>query len=154
MKNLCFIFSVLAILSGASCSKKIVPTAEVNYLGSANGVLTLRSIGYCQLNNYRDECLDAAQENAFRTLFYRGIPGSHQNAPLITIDEKGNEVNSKFIKDFFETKRYKTFITASTPVSDIVKERKQKKITVDLSINLTSLRKELEHDKIVPKFGY
>lgn len=152
MKSSAIYFAL--ILFVASCNKHIAPTAEVTHLQTKEGVITVRSTGYCQLKSYKDECVDAAQETAFKTLFYRGIPGSQQNKPLITIDEKSKEANTKFLKDFFEAKRYKTFITASVPVSEIVRQRKQKKITVDISINLTALRKDLEQSNTIPKFGY
>lgn len=143
----------IALFSVASCSKKITPTAETTYLTYKDGVLNLRSTGYCTLTDFKDQCVDAAQQNSFQTLFYRGIPGSQQNTPLIGIDEKEKTANEKFMKDFFTSGRYKTFIVSSTPVSDLIRQRKQKKITVDVGINLTSLRKELEHNKVIKPFG-
>jgi hypothetical protein len=137
-----------------SCSKQLTPTAETTYLTTKDGVLNVRSIGYCLLKNCKDVCVDSAQINAFRTLFYRGIPGSQQNTPLIGIDEKDNTANHKFLKEFFSTGRYKTFIVSTSYVSDVTVQRKQKKVTVDIGINLPSLRKELEHNSVIRKFGY
>lgn len=143
----------LIFLTVASCSKKVAPTAETTYLSDKDGVLNLRTTGYCNLKDYKDQCVEAAQQQAFKTLFYRGIPGSQQNNPLIGIDEKEKTNNEKFMRDFFESGRYKTFIVSSIPVSDPIRERKQKKITVDVGINLASLRKELEHNKVIKPFG-
>lgn len=149
-----YIFLAALLLMVASCSKKtIAPTAETTYLTYKEGVLNVRSTGYCTLTDYKDQCIDAAQQNAFKTLFYRGIPGSQQNTPLIGIDEKEKTANEKFMKDFFASGRYKTFIVSSTPVSDLIRQRKQKSITVDVGINLASLRKELEHNKVIKPFG-
>lgn len=144
----------MLLLLISACSKQLTPTAETTYLTYKDGVLNVRSTGYCLLKDYKDQCIDAAQQNAFQTLFYRGIPGSQQNTPLIGIDEKEKNANEKFMKDFFTSGRYKTFIVSSTPVSELNKLRKQKKITIDIGINLASLRKELEHNNAIPKFGY
>jgi hypothetical protein len=152
MKNIPVI--LIALLSVFSCSKQITPTAETTYLTSKDGVLNLRSTGYCNLKSYKDECIDSAQINAFRTLFYRGIPGSQQNTPLIGIDERNKTGNDKFLKDFFTSGRYKTFIVSSSTVSDLTKQRNQKKIMVDMGINLSALRKELEQNTVIQKFGY
>lgn len=150
-----YIFLVALLFTISSCSKKtIAPTAETTYLTYKEGVLNLRSTGYCMLSEQRDICIEAAQQAAFNNLFYRGIPGSQQNTPLIGIDEKEKTANEKFMKDFFSSGRYKTFIVSSTPVSELIKQRKQKTITVDVGINLASLRKELEHNKVILKFGY
>lgn len=145
---------LLALLQVISCSKTIHPTAEVTYLSAANGVMNVRSVGYCQLSDSKENCTEAAEENAFKILFYRGIPGSQQSTPLITVDERSKEANSKFSKDFFESKRYKTFITSINPVSDMARQKNQKKIIVDVGINLAALRKELEQNKEIRKFGY
>lgn len=136
----------------ASCSKKIAPTAEVTFLTSKDGVINLRSIGYCKLDAHKDQCVDEAMMNAFRVLFYRGIPGSQQSTPLI-VDDKNKAANDKFVKDFFQSMQYKSFITAYAPVSNPIRQRNQKKISVDLSINLVALKKELEQDKVTKPFG-
>lgn len=151
MKNILIIITLIFV---ASCSKKITPTAEVTYLTTKDGVLNVRSTGYCTPTDYKDQCIDAAQQQAFNMLFYRGIPGSLQNTPLIGIDEKDKTANYQFLKDFFTSGRYKSFIVSSVQVSELIKQRKQKKITVDIGINLAAMRKELEHNKVIPKFGY
>ena len=152
MKNILMLFSLFVAIS--SCSKKAIPTAETTFLTAKDGVLNLRSIGYCQINDRKDQCINEAEQNAFKTLFYRGIPGSQQNTPMIGIDEKEKTANEKFMQDFFTSGRYKTFIVSSVPITELVKQRKQKRITVDLGINLVSLRKELEQNKVAPRFGY
>ncbi len=154
MKTRLFSTLFLLLLLQNSCSKKISPTAETTYLTTKDGVLNVRSIGYCLSKNYKDVCVDSAQINAFRTLFHRGIPGSPQNTPLISIDERDKTGNDKFLKDFFTSGRYKTFIVSTYTVSEITMQRKQKKITVDIGSNLPSLRKELEHNSVIRKFGY
>ncbi len=153
MKNKTVLFFTAFLFLLDSCSKHVIPTAETSFLSTQNGVLNVRATGYCTLVQYKDQCEDSAQINAFRILFYRGIPGSQQNTPLISTDEKEMAANQSFIKTFFSSGRYKSFIVSSSTVSEVVKQRKRKKITVDLGINLSALRKELEQNKIIPKFG-
>lgn len=153
MKNSILFFALLIFILN-SCSKHVIPTAETTYLSTQNGVLNVRSTGYCTLDKHKDQCEDSAQINAFRILFYRGIPGSQQNTPLIHIDEKQKTENESFLKDFFSSGRYKSFIVSSSTISEVTKQRNQKKVTVDMGINLSSLRKELEQNKVIRKFGY
>jgi hypothetical protein len=152
------LFTLILLVS--SCSKKIIPTsmlviptAEVTYLSSKNGVLNLSSIGYCPLSDKKSECADSSQVNAFRTLFNRGIPGSSQNTPLISYEERSTENYNKYMNDFFSSGNYKSFIVSSEIASEI-SEQNWYKTTVNIGINLSSLRQELEQKKVIRKFGY
>ncbi len=149
----CTIHYLTILLFAASCSSKVTPTAEVKYLSTRDGVINLRSTGYCALASKDEDCADEALKNAFTTLFYRGIPGSQQSTPLIGIDEKGKTNNEKYLTELFASGNYKTFITAYNIYGTAQKLKKQKRITTDLSINLTALRAALEKQNVIPPFG-
>lgn len=147
------LYYLLLILFTSGCSSKVTPTAEVKYLSTRDGVVNLRSTGYCTLAAKDEACADEALKNAFTTLFYRGIPGSQQSTPLIGIDEKENTNNEKYLTELFASGNYKTFITAYNIYGTAQKLKKQKRITTDLSINLTALRAALEKQNVIPPFG-
>ncbi|MBK9981595.1 MAG: hypothetical protein IPP15_04085 [Saprospiraceae bacterium] len=138
-------------LYSLGCKTTIPATAEVNFLNANNGVINLRSIGYGKTN---EECLQNAQKNAFETLFFRGIPGSQQNTPLISINEKEKSESKKYFEEFYANSRYKTFLTSIQPAFDYRKVKGGKSVSVDLGINLQSLRADLESNNIIRKFGY
>lgn len=153
MKHTRILLASIILLFVSNCSNKVTPTAEVKFLSTKDGVINLRSTGYCKLTATQDDCINEAQQNAFRILFYRGIPGSQQPHPLIGIDETEKTQGEKFLKEMFSTGNYKTFIVSVAPVSTIQKQQKQKKITIDMGINLQSLRTALEKQHIKPPFG-
>ena len=132
-------------------AKVITQTAEVTYLESKNEVLFLRSSGYGKSN---PESLENAQRNAMEILLFRGIPGSQQPMPLVSINEKEKEDSKKYFEAFYNQGRYKTFITSIQPYTDYQSTNAGKLITVDLGVNLKSLRADLENNNIIRKFGY
>ena len=54
-----------------SCSYKTIPTAEVNYLSSKEGTITMRAIGN-GLNS--EDAINDAEKNAINVLLFRGLP--------------------------------------------------------------------------------
>ena len=136
-----------------SCSIKTFPTAEVNYLSGKEGTITMRAIGIGA--NQEDAIIDA-EKNAFNVIFFRGLPESEQKIALIGTNEtEEKEKNKDYFNAFYKDKRYKTFIMSSIPGSDLIKHKGGKKsIAVDVKINLVALRKDLEQNNIIRKFGF
>ncbi|MDZ4846445.1 MAG: hypothetical protein SH857_12955 [Chitinophagales bacterium] len=162
IKNIIYALSLSIILS--SCHRETANViSDATYLTYANGVLKVRATGY---GNQENEAITAAEKAALEALMFRGIPGSQQNMPLVSIDEKSKSDNQKYFNEFFDGLRYKSFIVSSQAVSPLtkvsggkVKENGEKqplgknKITVDIGINLASLRKNLEQNNVIRKFG-
>jgi hypothetical protein len=136
-----------------SCSYKTLPTAEVNYLSGKDGTITMRSIG---IGVNSEEAIYDAETNAMNVLLFRGLPESEQKVALIGTNEaeEKNKHKDYFIK-FYSEKRYKTFVMSSIPSSDLIKHKGGKKsIATDIKINLVALRKDLEQNNIIRKFGF
>ena len=154
MKYLIYIF---LFLSCTHCSPKLlVPTAEVNFIGKDNqGTINLRSIGYAEKWDNLEDAKTDAEENAFNSILFRGIPGTDVENAMIGLNEQ--EIKSKhsdYFKSFFVDKRYKTFLMSSNPITPITSKNGYKKITVDLKINIQSLRRDLEQNKVIRGFGF
>jgi hypothetical protein len=145
------IVSFLLIIS--SCSFKTMPSAEVNYISSKEGTITMRAIGFG--TNQVDAIIDAEQ-NSFNVLLFRGLPESEQKNGLIGTNESTEKAKYKdYFRKFYTDKRYKTFLMYSIPTSNLTRHKGGKKsIAVDVKINLLSLRKDLEENNIIRKFGY
>lgn len=68
---------------------------------------------------------------------------------------KKKEKNKDYFNKFYKDKRYKTFVMSSIPTSDLTKHKGGKKsIAIDVKINLVALRKDLEQNNIIRKFGF
>lgn len=147
------ISAVSLMLICSACSKKTIPSAEVNYLSYREGVISLRSLGTG--NNERDAIADA-KKNALNVLLFRGVPGTEQKDPLIGMDESVLiEANRLYFDKFYGENRYNSFIMSSIPTSNFTKRKKGKCcIAVDVKINLLALRKDLEQNNIIRKFGF
>jgi hypothetical protein len=89
-------------------------------------------------------------------LFFRGLPGSKQKSPLVGSNEsEEKEKHKKYFDEFYNGKRHKTFVMLSIPVSAAVKIKGgQKQIGVDVKVNLSALRHDLETFGVIRKFGY
>lgn len=143
----------IILLSLISCGPKLQSNSgEVNFLyKDAEGSIAVKSVGY---GTNRENAVIDAQKNAFKILLFRGIPGTDLNVPLIDNENEAKLKNTNYFKNFFEEGNYKTFMMSSTESSNLVKVNGVKKIVIDIKINYNSLRKNLEQNQLVRKFGY
>lgn len=147
------ILGLIVILGLHSCSPKLQPySGEVNFLyKEAQGTIAVKSTGY---GKNQTEAVADAQKNAFKVLLFKGLPGTELNVPLIENENDAKSKNSEYLNKFFEQGYYKTFMMSSTESSNLIKMKGTKKITVDVKINYNSLRKDLEQNQLIRKFGY
>lgn len=83
---------------------------------------------------------------AMYQLLFRGIEGSSQKVPLISVSEtSAMNSNPAYFDSFFKKERYKTFVTSSTNYGKGVRR---------VVINLRALKLDLEYHAIIKKFGY
>lgn len=137
-----------------SCAKKItVPlTAEVNIVNEdKHKTIELRSVGF---GKNIEEAIFDSEKKAFEILFFRGIPNTHIENPLIGPNE--NEILSKhqnYFKSFFSD-RYKSFIMSIYESSPSQKNKGVTSVVNDIKINTMALKKDLETNNIIRKFGF
>lgn len=150
MKKIYLLLALVMLM--CYCSKKPIYTAKVNLVSSAEGTITLRSVA---LGKNELEAKSNAEKQLFKILFFKGIPNSVQENAMIPDEGKAMGNHKDFFKDFFENEKYKQYLMysdISTPFSKSKKEGGA--ITVDAKVNLFSLRKELEKNNIIRKFGF
>lgn len=154
MKNkLKSILGIIVILGLHSCSPKLQTySGEVNFLyNEAQGTIAVKSTGF---GKNQTQAVSDAQINAFKVFLFKGLPGTELKVPLIEDESDAKSKHSDYFKKFFEQGNYKTFMMSSTESSNLVKMKGTKKITVDVKINYNSLRKDLEQNQLIRKFGY
>jgi hypothetical protein len=152
-KKIIKVFILILFLGLQYCSpKNNTYTSEVNFLyKEAQGTIAVKSIGYGQ---DQQKAISDAQRNAFKVILFQGLPGTELNVPLIENKNEATSKNSEYLKNFFENDYYKNFMMSSTESSNLIRTKGNKKISVDIKINYNSLRKDLEQNQLIRKFGY
>ena len=152
MKIKTFALFLLIILLSCSSKTPNFYETEVSLLRKTDyGIISLKSVGY---GNGRNSATEDAQKKAFFALLYRGIPNSEYSYPLIE-----NEVTFKnnfpnFNETFFKSTVYKSFIISNIESSNLINTSKGNKLYLDITINYEALRRYLEQNSIIRKFGY
>lgn len=144
------------VIIGLQCCSPIIRTdsGEVNFLyKEAQGTIAVKSTGY---GSSRTEAVSDAQINAFKVLLFKGVPGTELNIPLIENENDAKSIHSDYFKKFFEQGNYKKFMMSSTESSNLINIniKGTKEISVDVKINYNSLRKDLEQNQVIRKFGF
>lgn len=156
MKDKTSINSLLVValmMLSLNCNRQVLSTGYVNFVSGKEGTITLRASG---LGTNEGAAISDAEKNAFDALLFRGIPGSEQKVALAGTNEAELKENHRdyFVK-FYNERRYKTFVTSSIPVTDLLKAGSgYKSLAADITINLVALRKDLEQFNIIRKFGF
>lgn len=151
MKRLIY-FGVMALLIFIMpCCKTIYPSAEVNYLSGTEQTVSVRVVG---VGTNEEQAIINAEQKVFDVLFFRGLPESQQKMPMVGSDESAEKSkNKKYFDKFYDGQRHKTFVMSSIPVSGVTKVKGGKSITVDVKVNLSALRSDLETFGVIRKFG-
>lgn len=151
MRYLFLFISINIILLSVSCSnKKNIMTGTVSFISMKNDVLTFR----CEGNgSNKDDAIHDAQINGFKILFFRGVPGSTNSAPMISVNEASElEKNKAYFDKLFNQSRYLSFVTSSIVAS--IYNTKENKVSIEISINTRSLRQDLVQNKILSDYGF
>jgi hypothetical protein len=124
----------------------------VNFLNKEEqGTITLKSTGY---GKNQKQAVEDAQLNAFKVLLFKGVPGSELNLPMVENENEARSRHDEYFNKLLDQGNYKSFMMSSTESSNLIKMRGTKKINVDVKINYNSLRKNLEQNQVIRKFGY
>jgi hypothetical protein len=135
------------------CSKKVLPySGEVNFLyKDAQGTIGVKSTGY---GTNKKDAVEDAHKNAFQIILFKGIPGTELNIPLVENENAARSKNGEYFTRLLEGGNYRSFLMSSNESSGLMKSQGTKKINVDMKINYNSLRKDLEQNQVIRKFGF
>lgn len=158
MKALLIFLPVLALASSCARPRPVAQRAEVQYVNAQNGVLTVSAVGS---GGSASALQENAERNALEALLFRGIPGSQQHEPLISEDQQAvYRTQPNYLRSFFNDKQYRRFITRSEADSRVETSRQRptdgrgKTQHWLIDINLAALRRDLEANQVIRKFGY
>jgi len=117
------------------------------------GLITVTCSGF---GKKKQQSLKEAAAGAFYNLLFRGIPGSQQDLPMIPDENTGR--NNRYVKDLLDG-GYSAFVVENTLLRE--EPRKKKKdgakgvlTTHTMTINCDALRRYLEQNNVIRKFGY
>jgi len=153
MKNILLLgFSMLLVLMSCGPKPPIPLTGEVNLISEVKfKTIELRSIGY---GDNKQKAINDAETKAFEILFFRGIPKSSAENALIGPNEAALQAKHKSYFEPFFGSRYRSFITSSYQSSPPVSKKGITSVVYDVTINVASLKKDLEENGIIRKFGF
>jgi hypothetical protein len=154
MRFLSHLVLVPFILLLNSCSPKTAPySAQVNFLyKDSQGTIGVKSLGF---GTNRSKAIADAQKNAFNVILFKGIPGTELNLPLVPNESAAKQQHGDYFKNFFDKEYYNMYMMSSTESSNLIKVKGGgNKISVDVKINYVSLRRDLEQNNVIRKFGY
>lgn len=113
--------------------------------------VTFRVVGYG--SNTKKATIDA-EISAIKTICFTGAAGTTFAMPLVSSGEsKSVSDNSEFFNSFY-SEQYRNFIESSIAVSNPCKDASKRKCqTFDVKIRARELRKYLEQNGVIRKFG-
>ena len=144
---------IIAVIISAGCSQKFQPqSSEVSLLyKDANGVIAVKSVGY---GKDRLAAVTDAQINAFKVVLFRGVPGTNVGIPLVENEQEATSRNPYYVSRFFDQQIFRNFMVAYEESSSLTRAYGTNRISVDVKINFIALRRDLEQNNIIRKFGY
>jgi hypothetical protein len=161
------LFFALVLVQCKSSQVAFYPTSELSLISSEGDLLKLGVLGYGV--SQQDAVIDA-KINAFNNLFFRGIPNSSNQNPLISIDEKKILAkHNAYFQELYQGMRMNTFINeyiliASDKTNVLAQKLKNRKVKqesmesvaayIEISINTRALKKDLENYNIIKAFGF
>jgi hypothetical protein len=152
MKNSSTLVLVIFLVICYGCSPKLTKnSAEVNYISSVDGTITLRVIG----DGSNQKAQESSEVMALNVLLFRGIPESQEKLALVGSNEiEEKEKNKDYFNRLLVGKRYKSFIMSVIPTTGTYKESGLRRSAFDIKVNTSALRRDLEQNNIIRKFGY
>lgn len=174
-KSVIFI-GLLALLASATQSCRRPPeSTSLNYEVKAleqgkQGTVMFKVFSY---GNTARQAIDRAKMDAMHAVLFKGIPGSNSVRPLV--DLATLESNKKYFVDFFGGANeinqyslgyikikegshegpYRLYISESSDgsITDRLSVNNMVKVGLPVVVNLDELRRKLEQDGIIRKFG-
>lgn len=147
---------LVGLVCVSSCAKKIYPeTAEVNFISAPqSGVATFSAVGY---GNDKVEAELDSYTTLFNNVLFKGIPAfGGLNLPMVENEQASRSTHQSFYKKFFNERGYMRFISSQGGVEKMGKsdDTKTTKVKKTMTLNYDLLRRHLEDEGIIRKFGY
>jgi len=124
-------------------------TGEVKCIQYEKDIIKLESTSRASTMG---EASSFAERNAIENLLFKGIPKSNAESPLIADEHESLRRNKRFYDVFIMQKEYEKFIMESS-ISSEAGNPGQYRVTQYIELDLKAMRKHLESNKVIRKFG-
>jgi hypothetical protein len=154
MKTLLAASLAALIMMLGGCASTVQPsyTASVDFVSrGAPGTIIVRSSGF---GKDAGTAGANAEINAFSVLLFKGLPGTELNVPLVENESAARAANPDYFARFFDQGEYRKFMMSSTSSSNPVNVSGGVAVELRIKINYNSLRKDLEDNQVIRKFGF
>ena len=155
MKKIAFFLIAACFISAAVSAQDMEGqyNGEVVFKGTPNvGTITITTTG---LARNKELSIKNGIRNGFYALLFRGIPGSQYELPMIPNEAEGK--NNPVVKSLLDGGYNSFLIDTKTVDHDVKKKRadgmKGMMTENTITINCDALRRYLEQNKVIRKFG-
>jgi hypothetical protein len=153
LKKLITLSLCIALVS--SCVVRQPTANQISYVSEESaGMVKIHTTG---LGSSLSEMEQDAQIKAFETLLYVGLPSASTEtyrSPMV--ENKAEMQGHPSIKKFFNNREYAQFVTRVDRL-DFLKQRASeggRALNYNIVINYTALRRYMEQNEVIRKFGY
>lgn len=155
MKKITTPFIILLLIATQVCAQKgnadLYHGFVKNEPGAEMGMLSVSSSGF---GKKKADCMKDAYKEAFSAILFQGIPGSQYEYPLVSDGDKKDHPAIRSLLD----EGYMSFVAESSIISDSKKTKRKDgakglMIVQKITVNYEALRKYLEQNQIIKKFG-
>jgi hypothetical protein len=147
------IFISIIVLTISSCSQKMYPSSEVKFITKTNDdVIKVSSTGY---GSREVMAMIDAEKRAFEVILFIGLPNSELRRAIVSNASAAKSKHKLYFDNLFDNQGIRNFITSSSPSLSFTKDKQSglKRTEAIIEININSLKKDLEKNGIIQKFG-
>lgn len=121
----------------------------VNLSSQQNGLLSVNSVQTAENVN---KAVNFAEINALENILFRGVPGSFQADPVISNEKDAVTKSKAVLNELIFREGYRVFMTDSR-LTDRQDDKSAVTVTQQVTFDIPALRKYLEENRVIRKFG-
>lgn len=144
---------MLILTSLFSCkSKPSSYSADVSFIAKEEqGTITVKSYGF---GKDEKKAIKDAHKNAFNVLLFKGLPGTELNVPLVQNEYEAKNNHKAYFDNLLENGGLFRHLMVNSSEAQPLKVKGGYTAILVLKINYNSLRKDLEQNGVIRKFGF
>jgi hypothetical protein len=153
------ILSLMVLFGTISCTKKSINysqsfdyarSGKVIFLGNSKGLVTVSSE---QTAESLSKAISFAEVNALENLLFKGVSSSPQENPMISDEVLAQKESPMVLKGLIFENGYKVFLTESQILQSF-KDKGEVTVVQKVTFDIPALRKFLEKNEVIKKFGF
>lgn len=125
-------------------------TIDAPGLDTPTGMVWIQAVGFGKKETIAQRDAEVA---AMSALLFQGIASTQFSMPMVANEAASRAQHQAFYDGFFEKDGYRTFISKTQLVSGLAKFKGGRKLTTRVLVDVNGLRRHLESNGVIPKFG-